>query len=52
MSLKNVMAAVKKLSKPDRGKEMQRFFKTGPNDYGHGDIFAGLTNPEARQIAK
>lgn len=30
MSLKNISAAVKKYSKPDRAKAMQQFFKTGP----------------------
>lgn len=29
MSLKNISAAVKKLSKPEKAKDMQRFFKTG-----------------------
>ena len=29
MSLKNITAAVNKLTKPDRAKTMQRFFKTG-----------------------
>ena len=48
MSLKNITAAVAKLTKPDRAVEMQRFFKTGPGQYAAGDIFAGLSNPQAR----
>ncbi|MCX6798064.1 MAG: DNA alkylation repair protein [Candidatus Falkowbacteria bacterium] len=43
---------VKKLAKPERSAILQRFFKTGPGDYGAGDIFLGLMVPPARQIAK
>lgn len=51
MSRAAVQAAVAKLANPVKANQMMRFFKTNPGEYGEGDVFLGLTNPECREIA-
>lgn len=36
----------------DKVDTLNRFFKTAPGEYGHGDVFIGLTVPENRKISK
>lgn len=36
----------------EKAKILQGFFKTGPGQYGAGDIFIGVTMPQIRTIAK
>ncbi|OGY46328.1 MAG: DNA alkylation repair protein [Candidatus Buchananbacteria bacterium RIFCSPHIGHO2_01_FULL_44_11] len=50
--LNQLKTDLKKLASPRRAKISQRFFKTGSGQYGAGDIFWGLTNPQQRQVAK
>ncbi|MFS4460229.1 DNA alkylation repair protein [Bdellovibrio sp. HCB2-146] len=43
---------ISKLRNPEKAKFMLRFFKTGPGEYGEGDIFLGLTVPQSRGIVR
>jgi len=36
----------------ERARISQRFFKTGPGEYGEGDQFIGLTVPQIRRLAQ
>lgn len=35
-----------------QARQMLRFFKTGPGEYGEGDRFIGLRNPQVRMVVK
>lgn len=35
-----------------RARHLLRFFKTGKGEYGEGDIFIGLTNPQVRLVVR
>ncbi|MFH1102708.1 MAG: DNA alkylation repair protein [Pseudomonadota bacterium] len=40
------------LADPARAKVSQRFFKTGPGEYGEGDRFIGIRVPMIRKLSK
>jgi 3-methyladenine DNA glycosylase AlkD len=44
--------AVRACASPARALVLQRFFKTGPGEYGEGDRFLGLTVPQVRALAR
>ncbi len=49
---KSVIAELNRIGSYERSIHSQRFFKTGPGQYGEGDVFIGGTVPEQRVIAQ
>ena len=52
MSLTEIKKEIKQKANPQKAILLQRFFKTGPGQYGEGDIFLGLMVPVQRAIVK
>lgn len=49
---REVQKRLKKLGDPEHAAVSQRFFKTGPGEYGEGDIFIGIRVPVLRKLVK
>ncbi|MBU0985807.1 MAG: DNA alkylation repair protein [Proteobacteria bacterium] len=52
MPIENIRKNLQQLKNPEKARILQRFFKTGPGEYGEGDVFWGITVPELRKLAK
>ncbi|MFN7945637.1 MAG: DNA alkylation repair protein [Blastocatellia bacterium] len=52
MSFDQIHAELQRLANPERALILQRFFKTGPGQYGEGDQFLGIKAPELRALAR
>lgn len=52
MMLDELKRELRILADPEKAAFFPRFFKTGPGEYGEGDMFLGITVPNTRRVAK
>ena len=52
MDAHTIQSKLKGLANKKNAEIAQRFFKTGPGEYGEGDIFLGIRVPVLRELAK
>jgi 3-methyladenine DNA glycosylase AlkD len=52
MQAKDLMTDLNKYSSDSDAIFLQRFFKTGPGEYGDGDVFIGVRVPDNRKVCK
>src|SRR3954471_14631898 len=52
MKVSDIRASIHALANLEKQSVFKNFFKTGPGEYGEGDIFLGLTVPQQRKISK
>src|SRR6056297_627064 len=52
ITAQKIETRLKELGSPKNVEQAQRFFKTGPGEYGEGDLFIGIRVPILRKLAK
>ena len=50
--IRTISNDLKKNANKEKATVLQGFFKTGPGEYGEGDIFIGVTVPQIRSLVK
>jgi 3-methyladenine DNA glycosylase AlkD len=52
MTASLIQSRLEELSDPAQAQFAQRFFRTGPGEYGEGDMFRGIRVPVLRKLSK
>ena len=52
MNAEFILSELQSVGTPEKAAHLQKFFKTGPGQYGEGDVFLGVVVPHTRGIAK
>jgi 3-methyladenine DNA glycosylase AlkD len=52
ITLLEIQERVRREANPKVASQLQRFFKTGPGQYGEGDVFLGIRVPDLRRLAE
>lgn len=52
MTAAEIEKALTAMADEAQARQLMRFFKTGPGQYGEGDVFIGLKNPQVRAVVK
>jgi len=50
--LPEIQSRLRSLASPETARTLQGFFKTGPGQYGEGEVFLGIKVPVIRAVAK
>jgi 3-methyladenine DNA glycosylase AlkD len=52
LTAESVKKALLECANPENVAQLQRFFKTGPGEYGEGDVFIGVRVPDNRRVCR
>ena len=50
--IKDIQNSLRQYATPERKRKIEWFFKTGKGQYGEGDEFIGVSNPDIRKVAR